>query len=586
MLPLAQLSTPPVLAAPGVVGSLGTASATTVGTSLSISGVTASAGNSVVVSFAMQARSGTVSCSDGLNSYTVDADVFNSGNVRTVICSTHNISGLSGGTITISHPSASLRAASAHEFSGLSPSSTRDQLGTATGSGASPSAGPTSATTQADELVVSAFGVLGASTPTFSAGTGFTALAAASAAAGGLTPSTGAASTSRDANSTNGTSLTLSDPDSGVGRLLVVSITVAGDVQSSLSAPTGWTPMLTGYNGSITQGTYFRVVASGDPGSFAWTWSGTRDASGGLFSFAGNFFAGSPVQVAGQANSSSTTSHSAPSVTTTVSDTHLLAAYGLDQNTSLIRDDPSMSAAYLITSGGTTSLLTHGLQAAVGATGARTATSGVAANGIGQTFAINPAAVSLFPQYRLVSTAGIQSADGTLGSSLPWAGALATYKRDVTGWDTYQAGCTTPDTTFDNQSNRVVCARGNVNATSGSYRVVFYDGANIGQLVDANGSPSGGVLTSGDHDLASQCGPCAPGTWHVVVYANSATPEPTYIGAAAEIRADRAFTVTAAALPDLPTPLAGLLAAGGAGLVYLLLRRQSSGSADGHEPTS
>src|SRR5437763_658619 len=96
------------------------------------------------------------------NTYSLAADITNVSNVRTVILAAHNVTALvSGDTITVTHPSASVRALSANEFSGLSPTSALDQTHTATGSSTAPSSGATAATSEAAELLLGAMGVAG-----------------------------------------------------------------------------------------------------------------------------------------------------------------------------------------------------------------------------------------------------------------------------------------------------------------------------------------------------------------------------------------------------------------------------------------
>jgi hypothetical protein len=96
------------------------------------------AGNRVIVSFAFNPASGTVSCSDsGGNSYAIDKDITNGSGttgVRTVIASAHVTTALiSGNTITCTHPSVTARALSANEFSGVAATSAIDKSASATG---------------------------------------------------------------------------------------------------------------------------------------------------------------------------------------------------------------------------------------------------------------------------------------------------------------------------------------------------------------------------------------------------------------------------------------------------------------------
>lgn len=166
-------------AAISYVKNIGTYNSTGSSTSTTITaGASVVAGNSIIVTMAMDNDSaGAVSCSDNKdNTYTVDADIIYSSYVRTIICSAHGITALpNGDTVTVSHPSAAPRAMSVHEFSGLAETGTLDKTSTATGASSSPSSGST-ATTQANDLLIGAIGTNGRITETFTLGSGYTAL--------------------------------------------------------------------------------------------------------------------------------------------------------------------------------------------------------------------------------------------------------------------------------------------------------------------------------------------------------------------------------------------------------------------------
>jgi hypothetical protein len=131
VLALPLLVAPPVseaLAAIAFVKNVGTNGTTTTGTTLA---VTVPAGgvavnDTVVISFAMDPTSGTVSAADARgNTYTADAN-FQQGTsgsgtgVRQVLLSARLGTALvAGDSITVTHPSVAARAMSVSEFSGL-----------------------------------------------------------------------------------------------------------------------------------------------------------------------------------------------------------------------------------------------------------------------------------------------------------------------------------------------------------------------------------------------------------------------------------------------------------------------------------
>ncbi|MBM2825963.1 MAG: hypothetical protein HW403_27 [Dehalococcoidia bacterium] len=172
----------PMAVAVGFVKTIGTNTNKTTTTSIAVTVPAAgvAAGNSVIVTFAMDDQTGTVSCADTqLNPYAVDVDIgggAGTGNVRTVICSAHNVTALvSTNTITVTHPSSAAEAVSAQEFSGLVKKSALDKTASASGTSTTPSSGNTLTTTMANELLVGAIGAEGPVEDTFTAGASYTA---------------------------------------------------------------------------------------------------------------------------------------------------------------------------------------------------------------------------------------------------------------------------------------------------------------------------------------------------------------------------------------------------------------------------
>jgi hypothetical protein len=178
----------PAHAAIGLPTNLGIQSSKTAGTTLSLTiagGVPD--GDSIIVTFAMNySIAAGVSCADNRgNSYAVDVDAAQvpsgggSSGVRTVVCSAHNVQGVTAGTIvTVTHPSVTARAMAALSVSGLAKTSPVDQTAAgASGTGPLPSCNTTlPPTTFADELLVAAIGVEGPSGDTLTYPFAWTAL--------------------------------------------------------------------------------------------------------------------------------------------------------------------------------------------------------------------------------------------------------------------------------------------------------------------------------------------------------------------------------------------------------------------------
>ncbi len=129
----------------GIPVSVGQTNSTATGTTLTVTVPAAgvAAGNTVLVSFAMDPVSGTVSGTDSRgNTYTDDSDIMNgtSGSgtgVRTVVLSAPVTTALvSGDTITITFPSVGSKAASIFSVNDLISASRVDKTSSATGSSA------------------------------------------------------------------------------------------------------------------------------------------------------------------------------------------------------------------------------------------------------------------------------------------------------------------------------------------------------------------------------------------------------------------------------------------------------------------
>jgi hypothetical protein len=123
------------------------------------SGVTA--GDSIIVTFAMDPTDGAVSCSDSRdNVYSVDVDTnvgLDRRGVRAIVCAAHGVNGLTpGDQIVVHHPLTRSKALSANEFRNVH---AFDQAAEGWDNNKFPFSGLTSTTTAKDELLVSAIGV-------------------------------------------------------------------------------------------------------------------------------------------------------------------------------------------------------------------------------------------------------------------------------------------------------------------------------------------------------------------------------------------------------------------------------------------
>src|SRR5437879_1301172 len=258
LLPLAASEARAVI---GFVKNIGTNSSATTGTTIAVTVPAAgvATGDSVILTLAMADASGGVTATDSKgNTYSLAADITNASNVRTVILAAHNVTALvSGDTITVTHPSVSVRALSANEFSGLSPTIALDQTHTATGSSTAPSSGSAATTTEVAELLLGAMGVAGTVRDTFTVGASYTALAGAGTGIGFRGATSGSIASA--------TSLSLTRPSATAANdVMLASVTArAGSGTPTIGAPAGWTSIVSTNNVStLTTATFWKVAGT------------------------------------------------------------------------------------------------------------------------------------------------------------------------------------------------------------------------------------------------------------------------------------------------------------------------------------
>ena len=135
--------------------------------------------NTIIVTIAMQATTSIVTVNDSAgNTYTKDADITNTGNIRTLVFSAPVTHALSSGTITVNFPSPTptAKAVSFLSVNGLLSPSAEDQSNTATGNSSAPNSGNVT-TVQADEFLIGSLGVLSQGVSYNSFGQSFQAVA-------------------------------------------------------------------------------------------------------------------------------------------------------------------------------------------------------------------------------------------------------------------------------------------------------------------------------------------------------------------------------------------------------------------------
>jgi len=185
--------------------------------------------------------------------------------------------------------------------------------------------------------------------------------------------------------------LTISKP-AGLanGDVMLASITVAST--ASATAPTGWTLIGTSLtSGSMRQTIYWRVAAASEPASYTWNFTGNQNAVGGIVAYSGAATTG-PI-ISGQANSSST-SITAPTVTTTADNSLVVGFFGIAASTTVSPPSGMLEQAELSTQASAKSKVTteiaDTIQSLAGASGNKIAIASAAAASAGQLVALQP----------------------------------------------------------------------------------------------------------------------------------------------------------------------------------------------------
>ena len=124
------------------------------------------------------------------------------------------------------------------------------------------------------------------------------------------------------------TSITVSKP-SGVTTNDVLLGMVSVRSGPTITPPSGWTLVRSDVNGtSLTQAVYRKVAGGSEPSSYSWTFDGPVSAVVGTIVAYSGVNTGTPVDVSGGQANASSTSVTAPSVTTTVANDMVVGFFG------------------------------------------------------------------------------------------------------------------------------------------------------------------------------------------------------------------------------------------------------------------
>ncbi len=194
------------------------------------------------------------------------------------------------------------------------------------------------------------------------------------------------------------TALTIAKPAGTVaGDLLLATIGHQGGSGSTLTPPAGWTavPGADASDGTnVRMRAFYRIATASEPASYQFNLSNGMSLAGGIASITGAHPTSPINAAAGRVTSSNSTAITAPSLTTTVANTRVIYAGGI--NSPGVFDPPTgMSEHWDVTTSGAYNVATEFAsagQAAAGATGTKTANLAQSARGAALLIAIAPAA--------------------------------------------------------------------------------------------------------------------------------------------------------------------------------------------------
>ena len=187
--------------------------------------------------------------------------------------------------------------------------------------------------------------------------------------------------------------LTITTP-SGVetGDVMLAAITVRS--AAKITVPAGWTPVRATVTGSdLRQATYVSVGGATIPASAKFTLSAKSVVAGVVAAYSG-VNTTTPVDTSGAKKNTSSTSITAPSVTSAVPGSVLVGAFGTAINATVTPATGMVEQADIKTGSGPKKVaveLADETLAAAGATGTRIATASVAAVNIGTVVVLRPA---------------------------------------------------------------------------------------------------------------------------------------------------------------------------------------------------
>ncbi len=203
---------------------------------------------------------------------------------------------------------------------------------------------------------------------------------------------------SASSNAAASGSLTINKPAGTVANDVLIAGVAVRPQNGTITAPAGWTLIRRLDNPNPNQSslvTYYKVAGASEPASYTWSFSTSTGAAGGIQAFSG-VKTSNPIDVEGGQNTPNGVAHSTPSITTTVANDMLVTVHAFTSSASWT-PPAGMTEAYQGASlaipncCGISLEGNYVVQAAIGATGAKTATASNDADaGNAQIIALRP----------------------------------------------------------------------------------------------------------------------------------------------------------------------------------------------------
>ena len=163
------------------------------------------------------------------------------------------------------------------------------------------------------------------------------------------------------------------------------------DVKAAPVVPTpaGWTLVSSTANGSsFRQLVYWRVATGSEPASYTWSYGENRAASGAIVAYSGAATT-NPVETY-SAGTGTTTSITAPSLTSAVTGAMIVGAFGINADSTIAPPAGMTERGEIVSATRLRTEVSDVVLSAAGPTGAKIATAATAAANVGQLIALRP----------------------------------------------------------------------------------------------------------------------------------------------------------------------------------------------------